>query len=102
LNGLVEEFISGLRAGEPRAVEAANRLLGTMARKHPPTHITERQSEIVGLMAHGFSKGEIAAQLGVSENTVRTHVWRARSALGARTGPHMVSLWLAYEATKHG
>jgi len=92
-----ERFIFALRAGEPRAVEAANRLLGTLARKHPPEHLTARQDEVLSWLAHGLSMGEIAAELRVSEHTVRDHVKEARRRLGARTGPHVVALWLAQQ-----
>lgn len=102
MNGKVEEFISGLRAGEPRAVEAADRLLGTMARTHLPTELSPRQVEVLQFVAAGFSDGEIALQMGISTYTAREHVRRAKSALGARTRAHAVCLWLARESTQHG
>ena len=45
--------------------------------------ITERELEVLGLVAGGFSNREIAAQLFVSENTVKTHCARAFDKLGA-------------------
>ncbi|HTD74114.1 MAG TPA: LuxR C-terminal-related transcriptional regulator [Steroidobacteraceae bacterium] len=45
--------------------------------------ITARELEILGLIARGFSNREIAAQLFVSENTVKTHCARAFEKLGA-------------------
>lgn len=90
----VQEFLDGLRAGEPRAVEAANRLLGTMAHKHPPSELTDRQEEALLLMANGLSDGEIAARMGISTLTATEHVQKARRALGARTRAHAVSLWV--------
>ena len=48
----------------------------------------------------GLSEGEIGIQMGISGYTVREHVRRAKLALGARTKPHMVALWLAWEATQ--
>jgi DNA-binding CsgD family transcriptional regulator len=83
------------RAGEPRAVEARDRLLGTLARKHPPEHLTARQDEVVYLAGAWAVGGEIAAELGVSVETVRTHMKEARRRLGARTSAHVVALWLA-------
>ena len=45
--------------------------------------ITARELEILTLIARGFSNREIAAQLFVSENTVKTHCARAFDKLGA-------------------
>jgi DNA-binding NarL/FixJ family response regulator len=92
-----EQFVEALRAGEPRAVEARNRLLRTMSRTHEPDAVTERQSEVIELLAGGMSDGEIALFLRIRTDTVREHVRRAKSALGARTRPHMVVLWLAQQ-----
>jgi ATP/maltotriose-dependent transcriptional regulator MalT len=45
--------------------------------------ITARELEILTLVAHGLSNREIATQLFVSENTVKTHCSRAFDKLGA-------------------
>jgi DNA-binding CsgD family transcriptional regulator len=45
--------------------------------------ITARELEILTLIAQGFSNREIATQLFVSENTVKTHCARAFDKLGA-------------------
>ena len=45
--------------------------------------ITRREFEILTLVARGFSNREIAAQLFVSENTVKTHCARLFDKLGA-------------------
>ncbi len=45
--------------------------------------ITARELEILGLVARGCSNREIATQLFVSENTVKTHCARAFDKLGA-------------------
>jgi NarL family two-component system response regulator LiaR len=45
--------------------------------------ITARELEILELVARGFSNREIATQLFVSENTVKTHCARAFEKLGA-------------------
>jgi NarL family two-component system response regulator LiaR len=44
--------------------------------------ITARELEILSLIARGFSNREIAAQLFVSENTVKTHCARSFDKLG--------------------
>src|SRR5271170_3751384 len=45
--------------------------------------ITPRELEILALIARGFSNREIATQLYVSENTVKTHCARTFDKLGA-------------------
>jgi DNA-binding CsgD family transcriptional regulator len=45
--------------------------------------ITPRELEILALVARGFSNREIATQLFVSENTVKTHCARVFDKLGA-------------------
>jgi DNA-binding CsgD family transcriptional regulator len=51
-------------AGQPGASERAQASLG----------ITEREREVLQLLADGQSNKEIARQLGLSPNTVKTHV----------------------------
>jgi NarL family two-component system response regulator LiaR len=65
---------AGIRAGEPFAPNTVQQqTLG----------ITAREMEILSLVAQGLSNREIAAQLFVSENTVKTHCSRAFDKLGA-------------------
>ena len=45
--------------------------------------ITDRELEILSLIARGLSNREIATELFVSENTVKTHCARAFEKLGA-------------------
>ena len=45
--------------------------------------ITARELEVLTLVARGFSNREIATQLFVSENTIKTHCARAFDKLGA-------------------
>ncbi len=52
--------------------------------------ITARELEILTLVARGLSNREIATQLFVSENTVKTHCSRALAKLGAARRPQAV------------
>lgn len=46
--------------------------------------LTEREAEVLGLMARGASNTEIGEQLFIGEGTVKTHIGRIFSKLGLR------------------
>ncbi len=52
--------------------------------------LTEREKEIVGVVAEGLSNDEIAQLMFLSPATVRTHVGRAMMKLGARDRAQLV------------
>jgi DNA-binding NarL/FixJ family response regulator len=79
---LIAEFAA--RPGQPRLAAANLDVL------------TEREREVMALVAAGHSNDEIAAELYVSPATAKTHVSRAMSKLGARDRAQLVVL--AYEA----
>jgi PAS domain S-box-containing protein len=59
------------------------------------TTLSARQREIVHLVALGLSGPEIADELQIGEETVRTHVRSAKARLGARSRAHLVAKVLA-------
>jgi DNA-binding NarL/FixJ family response regulator len=58
--------------------------------------LTDREREVMALVAEGLSNEEIAARLFLSPATAKTHVSRAMVKLGARDRAQLVVY--AYEA----
>ena len=95
-------LLAGIRAAaqgdsplDPRAAGAVLRARGTA--KPPADELTEREREVLALVAKGLPNKLIARELGVSEKTVKAHLTRVYRALGVfdRT---QAALW----AQRHG
>jgi predicted ATPase/DNA-binding CsgD family transcriptional regulator len=56
----------------------------------PPTLLSQREREILALLAGGATDAQIAGQLFVSVNTVRSHLDRIRDKTGARRRADLV------------
>jgi DNA-binding NarL/FixJ family response regulator len=96
-----EELLAGIRAvaGGDAVIAPAltRRLLDTYAQRLPAgasspqkktdprwRSLTDREQEILVAIGNGWTNGEIAERLVLSESTVKTHVGRVLAKLGAR------------------
>jgi DNA-binding NarL/FixJ family response regulator len=73
-------------AGEVQlAPEAATRLMNELRQPEPSEHLTERETEVLKLVAGGASNKAIAAALSIGERTVKTHVSSVMAKLGVQS-----------------
>ena len=105
-DGPAEQLISAVRVvarGDALLAPQITRRLITEFVRHPlqarrPERLrvlTERELEVLKLVARGLSNAEIARELYVSETTIRTHVGRMLTKLGLRD--RVQAVVLAYE-----
>jgi len=80
--GLIEQFTRAARP-EPGAVPAAL------------AELTARELEVLSLVARGLSNAEVAAELVLGENTIKTHVAHLLAKLGLRD--RVQAVVVAYE-----
>jgi DNA-binding NarL/FixJ family response regulator len=100
------EAVRTVAAGESLLAPAITRRLVERFVRTPPSggavqrerfgELTERELEVLGLVARGRSNAEVAAELFLSEATVKTHVTRILSKLDLRDRVQIVVL--AYES----
>ena len=84
------------------APRITRRLISEFAHRQPPTArpdhlqvLTDRESEVLKLVARGLSNAEISEELYVAETTIRTHVAHILTKLGLRD--RVQAVVLAYE-----
>ena len=99
------EAVRAVAAGDGLlAPEVTRRVIEEFARRSPPAavpgadaldELTERELEVLRLMARGLSNGEIAERLVITPGTAKTHVGRILMKLGLSN--RVQAVVLAYE-----
>lgn len=101
-----EQLIAAIRVvAEGEALlspSVTKRLIEEFARNRPVaktellSDLTEREREVLELIARGLSNQELSERLFIADNTVKTHVKRILSKLGARDRAQAIVI--AYES----
>jgi DNA-binding NarL/FixJ family response regulator len=88
-----DELYRGIQAAargdSPLAPQAAKALI---AARREPARLSEREQQVLRLLAAGRANKAIGRELGISEKTVRNHVTRIFEALGV-TDRTQAALW---------
>jgi NarL family two-component system response regulator LiaR len=98
----IEELAKAIRlaaCGVPiLAPAAAQALVHTVVRRPPPIgqDLTEREREVLGLLAEGLSNQQIAERLVITPATVKFHTRSIRSKLGTSSRTETVVVALNY------
>jgi DNA-binding NarL/FixJ family response regulator len=87
----VEELVQAIRAAAAGEVLVSPALLARLLprlrrdRLGVGTELTPREVEVLEVLSHGLSNGDIARELGISVNTVRNHVQNILAKLGVHS-----------------
>ncbi|HET8752017.1 MAG TPA: response regulator transcription factor [Gaiellaceae bacterium] len=96
-----DELIRGIRAaarGEsPIAPKAAREVIATRSEQRTGPDLSEREREVLELVAEGLPNKQIALRLSISEKTVKAHLTNIFERLGV-TDRYQAALW----AKRHG
>jgi len=74
--------------------EALRKTPGSPDEADGPASLTEREREIMNLISQGLTNRDIAERFVLSEKTVKNHVNRIYSKLGASNRAQATALWL--------
>ncbi|WP_139651155.1 LuxR C-terminal-related transcriptional regulator [Raoultibacter phocaeensis] len=83
-------------AADPASLRAAT--CATLADEHD---LTDREHDVLMLLSRGQSVADIAAALGVSENTAKTHIKNVYRKLGVHSKQDIIEMCRELEAKAH-
>jgi DNA-binding NarL/FixJ family response regulator len=63
-----------MQGGSPLEPSVAARVLGRMQQAESGDHLSQREYDVLRELVHGKSNKQIAVQLNLSENTIKSHV----------------------------
>lgn len=96
-----DELINGIRAAArgdaPVSPRAAKELIEERTHRRPMDELTQRERDVLSLVARGLTNKQIAWRLGISEKTVKAHLGSVFDRLGVQDRTQ-AALW----AQKHG
>ncbi len=94
--------LAGHPTSAPESFEAMARAVHAPepARLEPGPNLTEREHEVLGLLAHGMTNTQIGAQLNISRATAKFHVSSILSKLGVLSRTEAVALAVQHHLTK--
>lgn len=82
----LRQAIKAAAAGQMQlSGDAAMRLMRGVVRSERPDLLSERETQVLRLLAHGSANKQIARDLGLAEKTVKTHVSSILGKLGLRS-----------------
>lgn len=89
-----EELVDAIRAVAAGATHVSGEVRAALAkpreREGPPGGLSEREAEVLRLIALGHTNPEIGDQLSISVRTVETHRARIQQKLGVSSRPELV------------
>ncbi len=91
LGTAVRTVARGDRHLHPKAIAAMLQRKFSQGVARPPKALSARELGVLSRVAEGMTNGEIAAELGIASDTVKTHLSRVQEKLHARDRTHAVA-----------
>lgn len=91
----LHELVTGIRsAARGHGAMDPSLLSGVLSQlsQHDPTRLTRKELEVLHLLAQGYDAAKIGKQLYIAQNTVRNHVQRILTKLGASSRLEAVAI----------